>query len=132
MARLHQILQQSLEDRRITDAEVGVIRDYIHEDGQLDLEDVKFLVQLLSGAKQVSPQFDEVFFPVLKDVILQNGRIDQSEVFYLLKMLYSDRVIRERELDFLRELRDEADEVPAEFDELLDVASTAPARNWAV
>jgi hypothetical protein len=132
MARLHQILQQSLEDRRITDAEVGLIRDYILEDGRLDLQDVKFLVQLLSDAQEVSPQFDEVFFPVLKEVILQNGRIDQSEVFYLLKMLYSDRVIRESELDFLRELRDEAVEVPAEFDELLEVASTAPARDWAV
>ena len=131
MARLHQILQQSLEDRRITDDEVVAIRDYIHEDGQLDLEDVKFLVQLLCDAKEVSPDFDELFFPVLKDVILQNRRIDQSEVFYLLKMLYSDRVIRERELDFLRELRDEAVEVPAEFDQLLEVASTAPARNWA-
>jgi hypothetical protein len=131
MARLHQVLQQSLEDRRITDDEVAAIRDYIHEDGRLDLEDVKLLVQLLCDAKEVSPRFDEVFFPVLKEVILQNRRIDQSEVFYLLKMLYSNRDIRERELDFLRELRDEAVEVPAEFDELLEMASAAPARDRA-
>lgn len=131
MARLHEILQQSLEDRRITDAEVSVIREHIVADGNLDLDDVKFLVQLLSGADEVCPQFDELFFPVLKEVILENGRIDQSEVFYLLKMLYSDRVIRESELDFLRELRDEAAEVPAEFDELLETAAAAPARDWA-
>lgn len=130
MARLHQLLDKCLQDRKITEDEVLVISQYIKEDGKLDLDDVKFLVQLLSEADEVCPAFDELFFPVLKEVVLQDGKIDQGETFYLLKMLYSDGVIRKNELDFLRELRDEAKEVPAEFDEMLVIAAAAPARNW--
>ena len=39
-------------------------------------------------------------------------------------------LIRDSELSFLKQLRAEAEEVPREFDELLEAASAAPARNW--
>ncbi len=119
MARLHQILAKCLEDRIITDDDVITIRDYIHEDGTLDVDDVNFLVQLLTGAKSVCAGFDDLFFPVLKDVILRDGKIDQGETFHLLKMLYRNEPIRDCELSFLKQLRDEATEVPEEFDRLL-------------
>ena len=132
MARLQQLLDTLLEDRRITENEVDIIRQTIQEDGKLDLEDVKFLVQLLSEAQHVCPEFDALFFPVLKDVILQDGKIGMDEQFYLLKMLYSDGQIRESEKQFLLELRREATEVPAEFDALIETATKAAPTGWDV
>ena len=132
MARLYQMLDHILEDRRITSNEVRVIRDYMAEDGQLDLEDVRFLVELLSNAREVCPEFDELFFPVLKTVLLADGRMDQSEHFYLLKMIYGDGEIRPSELRFLQELRDEAQEVSPEFDELVRTAQKAHPTAWSL
>jgi len=132
MAHLHQLRSELLHDRKITDSEVDVIRDYIREDGRLDLEDIKFLVELLSDADEVCPAFDELFFPALKQAILRDGRIGPDEQFYLLKMLYSDGHIRESEKQFLFELRREAKEVPAAFEGLCEVALSAAPKNWSV
>ncbi len=132
MAKLHELLNHILEDRCITENEVEIIRHQLVEDGKLDGDDVSFLVQLLAGAKEVCPEFDALFFPILKEVILENGRIDSSEQYYLLKMLYSDGEIRESELRFLLELREEATEVSAEFDEMCRVASEAHATEWSL
>ncbi len=132
MPNLYQLRSQLLADDRITADEVQVIKDHVCADGQLDLEDVKFLVGLLSDAKEVCPEFDEVFFPVLKAVILQDGRIGQDEQFYLLKMIYSDGIIRECEKEFLLQLREEATEVTPEFEALCEEALSAQTTNWDV
>jgi hypothetical protein len=132
MGRLHQLRSQLLRDGRITDDEVEVIRDYIHQDGKLDLDDVKFLVELLSDAREVSDKFDDLFFPALKEVILADGQIGQDEQFYLLKMLYSDGHVRDSERKFLLELRREAKHVSPQFEALCDVALQAPATNWSL
>jgi hypothetical protein len=121
-----------LRDRKITDDEVELIRDYIHEDGKLDLEDVRLLVELWSEAVEISPAFDELFFPALKEVILADGRVGLDEQFYLLKMLYSDGHISDRERRFLEELRRDAREVTPEFDALCKEALEADSRNWSV
>ena len=132
MGTLHELRASLLKDRKITKDEVYVIRDYINRDGILDMEDVRFLVGLLSEAGEVCPEFDELFFPALKQVILADGRIDPGESFYLLKMLYSDGHIRDSEKQFLLELRQDADEVPPEFEALCDEALEAHPTNWAV
>jgi hypothetical protein len=132
MSSLSQLRSELLRDGRITEAEVEVIRDHIHRDGRLDLEDVKFLVGLLSEARDVCPAFDELFFPVLKEVVLEDGRIGQDEQFYLLKMLYSDGNVRPIEKQFLLELREEAQELTPEFEALCGVALAAHPTNWDV
>ena len=132
MPGLYKLLAEIHDDRKITDAEVEVIREYIHADGKLDLADVKFLVELLSDAREVSPAFDELFFPALKRVILQDGKIDEGERFYLLKMLYADGNVRESEKRFLLELKREAKEVPSEFDAMVKTAMEADAKDWCV
>ncbi|MEM9658855.1 MAG: hypothetical protein AAF961_10885, partial [Planctomycetota bacterium] len=101
-------------------------------DGRLDLEDVKFLVELLTGANEVCSEFDKLFFPVLKQVVLEDGRISQGEQFYLLKMIYGDGRIRASEKKFLAELRDEALEITPEFEALLDVAFEAHPTSWSL
>jgi uncharacterized tellurite resistance protein B-like protein len=132
MSGLQDLHDELLCDGRITDNEVAVIRDYLHRDGRLDLEDVKLLIELLSGAREVCPAFDELFFPVLKQVLLEDGRIGADEQFYLLKMLYADGVVRESEKQFLRELRAEVRETTPEFEQLCETALAAPARGWSV
>ena len=129
MSKLYQLRSELLKDGRITESEVEVIRDYIREDGRLDLDDVKFLVNLLCEARDVCTEFDVLFFPILKEVILEDGRIGQDEQFYLLKMLYSDEHVRESEKQFLRQLRKEATEVTPEFEALCDEALAAPTAN---
>jgi len=132
MGRLHRLRSVLLRDGKITDDEVDVIRDCILEDGKLDLDDVKFLVELLAGATDVAPAFDELFFPVLKEVLLADKRIGLDEQFYLLKMLYCDGRIRDSERRFLEELRREVGEVSPEFESLCQEALTASATNWDV
>ncbi len=132
MAGLHQLRAELLHDRKITEDEVAVIRDYIHRDGKLDMEDVKFLVGLLSDADEVCAGFDGLFFPALKEVILADGRIGLDEQFYLLKMLYSKGHVRDSEKQFLAELRDELTEITPEFETLCDVAFGTDSKNWSV
>ena len=130
MGRLNELLTDCLRDRRITDDEVAAIRQYVQEDGQLDLADVRFLVELLSESQEVCPAFDELFFPLLKKVVLRDGQVGMDEQFYLLKMLYSDGEVRQRELDFLAELRNEAAKTSPEFETLYETAMSCPAKQW--
>jgi hypothetical protein len=132
MGTLFRFQSELLADGKITACEVERIREYIELNGELDLDDVKLLVQLLSDAREVCPAFDELFFPALKRVLLSDGKIGLDEQFYLLKMLYSDKHIRDREKRFLKELRDEAKEISPEFESLVAEAIKAPARDWCV
>jgi uncharacterized tellurite resistance protein B-like protein len=132
MGRLYELQDHLLADGKITQAEVDVIREYVDENGQLDLDDVKLLVTVLSEAREVCKQFDDLLFPVLKKVLLADGQIAPDEQFYLLKMLYSDGHLRESEKRFLRELRSELATTTPEFDRLCETALAAPAKGWSV
>jgi hypothetical protein len=132
MGRLHELQSQLLPNGKITDREVAAIRNCLQGEEKPTLDDVKFLVELLSNAREVSPSFDELFFPILKDVLLADGRITLDEQFYLLKMLYSDGCVRDSEKQFLRELRGEVNETTPEFDALCDEALNAPPTNWSL
>lgn len=132
MSLTHRLQAVLLENRKITADEVGVVRMYLEEGGQLDLEDVKFLVELLSAADEVCPEFDDLFFPALKKVLLADGRITMDEQFYLLKMLYSDGHVRAREIDFLRELQREVTQSSPEFEQLCATALGSPETGWDV
>jgi len=130
MSQLQNVLQHCLQDRKITKDEVAAIRWQVEEDGRLDIEDVKFLVTLLTEATEVCAEFDALFFPVLKEVVLHDGRIGQDEQFYLLKMLYSDGCVRESEREFLVHLRNEATESSPEFDALCETALATADVDW--
>ena len=132
MARLHELLEYVLEDKQITADEVQIIQEFICADGELNLDDVRFLVELLAGAKEVCGEFNDLFFPVLKHVFLKDGRIDVSEQFYLLKTLYGDGEIRPSELEFLKELRREAKQVTPEFEQLCETARNAHPTAWSL
>lgn len=132
MGSLFQLKDQLLVDRRISDSEVDAIREYIDANGKLDLDDVKFLVSLLSEAREVSEGFDALFFPALKQVILADGCVGLDEQFYLMKMLYADGRIRESERRFLRELKGALQQSTPEFDAMYETAMSTEAQGWCV
>ena len=130
MSSFHQFVSTVLADKKIDSSEVPPIRDYLYQDGRLDLDDVKLLVELYCGAREYCPAFEDLFFSVLEEVILADGQIQPSEQFYLLKMVYSDRVIHDREREFLLKLRASATGISPDFEALCDTVLTAPATNW--
>lgn len=132
MSRLYDFLQDNLADRKITDAEVPAIRERLYADGQLNLDDVKLLIELYCEADSRCPAFEKLFFSVLEDVLLEDGEIQPGEQYYLLKMLYSDREIQQPERAFLQSLRQRASVRTPEFNALCETALAAPSRNWGV
>jgi hypothetical protein len=132
MSQLYQFLASIKANGEITADEVPLIRDKIQADGQLDLDDVKLLVELYCETSPRCAEFDDLFFDVLEKVFLLDGQIALSEEFYLLKMIYSDREILEREREFLRRLRKSLPNRPASFEALFDTAMASPAKNWSV
>ena len=132
MSQLHQFVAKIHADGKICDDDAAQIARQLESDGQLDIADVKLLVELYCGTKQRCPVFDELFFAVLEKVFLSDGQISPSEEYYLLKMLYSDREINEREREFLRRLRKQLPERTATFEALFDTAINCPNTNWSV
>lgn len=132
MSRLHDFVATTLADRRISDDELPLIREQIYADGELSLDDVKLLVELYCGSEEPSPQFSRLLFAVLEEVFLADDEISPSEQFYLLKLLYSDRVVRDTEREFLKKLRAKLPRRTPEFEELYATAMNAPARDWSV
>ena len=132
MSQLYKFLASIQANGEITNDEVSLIRNKINEDGQLDVDDVKLLVELYCETANRSPAFDKLFFSVLENVLLGDGQIAPSEEYYLLKMLYSDREIREPEREFLRGLRKKLPTKSASFEALCETALAAPAKNWGV
>jgi len=132
MTSFYEFVATTLADRSIDEAEVPLIRQSLYEDGQLDLADVKLLVELYCGATKRCAEFDDLFFSTLEEVILADGQIQQAEQFYLLKMLYSDHQITEREKEFLLHLRNRATTTTPEFDALCDTALSANPTGWSL
>ena len=96
MSNLFRLHGELLNDNRITDDEVATIRNYMEERRPVGLNDVKFLVGLVSSAREVCSAFDDIFLPILKKVLLADGEIGWDEQYYLLKMLYSKAGARPR------------------------------------
>jgi len=132
MSQFHQFIAKIQADGKICDDDAALIAQQVKADGQLDIADVKLLVELYCGAKQRSPSFDALFFSVLEKVFMSDGQISHSEEYYLLKMLYSDREISEREREFLRRLRKQLPERTASFETLFETAINCPNTNWSV
>lgn len=130
MGQLQQFMSTALADRRISDEETAQLRELLHADGRLDLDDVRVLVEIYCQAEERTASFEALFFATLEQVFLEDGEIKPSEQFYLLKMLYCDREIHEPELAFLRRLRQNAVRRSREFDELYDTAMKCHPTDW--
>ena len=132
MAGLFEFHDRLLADGKITVNEVGVIKDFIAEDGALDYSDIKFLVGLMKEADYVCSEFDELLFPCLRQVILADGRVTADEQYLLLQMLYSDGDVREIEHQFIRDLYRDVKEVTPELQHLCETALNTSGSDWDV
>jgi hypothetical protein len=132
MAGLFEIRAQLLNDDKITPNEVSVIKDYILADGQLDYQDIKFLVGLMKEAKEVCPEFDDVLFPCLRSVILEDGEVTLDEQYLLLQMLYSDGEVRPCERQLINDIYREVNTVTPELQQLCETALATSGKNWDV
>lgn len=132
MASYHDVVRHILADQSIDDGELKQLCEHVYRNGAPSLDDVRLLVEIYTGVESLSAAFEDFFYGVLKKVILADGEILPGEQFYLLKTIYSDRVIRPRELAFLRELRKEASHITPDFEHLCQTAFASPATNWSV
>lgn len=131
MASYHEVVQHILADQKISDSELRLLSAHVYRNGSPNLDDVRLLVELYTGVAKPSEAFENFFYGVMKKVILADGEIQPGEQFYLLKVIYFDRIIRPRELAFLRELRREAKQITPDFEQLCQQAFQAPATNWS-
>jgi hypothetical protein len=129
MTSARRFIEKMLADRIIDEQEVAEITDFITQDGILDMEDVKLLVELYCAADSYPESFEQLFFDVLRSVMMEDGKISAPERFYLLKMLYAGREIRPVELKFLEQLKKDGAEPCPEFDKLLELARSGHPDN---
>ena len=132
MSAFYKLASETLADGNLDEAEAFELQELLYEDGQLDLDDVRLLVELYCSARDRSPAFEQLFFTVLEQVFLADGEIQPSEQFYLLKMLYSDRDVGQSERDFLKRLQSKSSKRSKEFDALCKTALESAESNCAV
>ena len=132
MSHFNQFVSKMLADRQLDEEDVSQVRQMLYQDGRLNLDDVRSLIELYCSADRRSPAFDNLFFSVLEQVLLEDGEVQLSEQFYLLKMLYSDRQVNDTERYFLRRLQNKAARSTPEFERLCETAFNSPSTNWDV
>jgi uncharacterized tellurite resistance protein B-like protein len=105
------VIQTILADGVIDDAEVKALRKELWEDGQIDADEVKFLIELRNAAQkkakggQVNANFEKLFFKAIEENVLKDGKIDAAEARWLRAMLFADGKIDANEKKFLTRLR---------------------------
>jgi uncharacterized membrane protein YebE (DUF533 family) len=112
-----------LADGKIDETEVRLLRKELWEDGQIDPDEVKFLIDLRNLAQkkakgEVSEGFEKLFFKAITENVLKDGRIDAAEAGWLRTMLFADGKIDAGEYDFLKKLKKGATGTSPEFDAL--------------
>ncbi len=113
-----------LADGVIDDAEVKVIKKQLYADGQIDRQEVEFLIELRNEAQKrakgqpLSAAFENLFFKAISDNVLQDGEISGKEANWLRKMLFADGKIDDGEKKFLKKLKGAATKTSPLFEAL--------------
>jgi hypothetical protein len=114
-----------LGDGVIDDGEVKMLKKELWEDGRIDSEEVKFLIELRNAAQkkagkggQINPKFETLFFQAISENVLKDGKIDTREAKWLRDMLFADGKIDAGEKKFLANLKKKATRTSPAFDQL--------------
>lgn len=114
-------LNLALGDGKLDDREAKIIHKALLADGQLDRDEIEFLVEVKTQAQSVSPAFATFVCTVVKKVLLRDGVISDAEADWLRKFIISDRKLDAAEKKLLEEIRHEAKSVSAGFLKLYDM-----------
>jgi uncharacterized membrane protein YebE (DUF533 family) len=114
-----------LADGVIDDSEVKALKKELWEDGQIDSDEVKFLIELRNAAQKkagkggtVNPKFENLFFQAITENVLKDGKIDTREANWLRSMLFADGKIDANEKKFMTGLKKKATKTSPAFDKL--------------
>jgi len=116
MIKLRQIEQDILATGKVNTPELEVLRQRMHDHGNIGRAEADFLVELHKRVQHLTPAFDQFFYQAIKEHILTHGRIDAEETLWLRRMLFTDGEIDDEERKFLHELKGEAKHVSPEFE----------------
>jgi len=127
-----------LADGKIDDDEVKALKKELWEDGQIDREEVGFLIELRNQAQkkakarkeEVNPKFTALFFKAMEDNVLKDGVIDEKEAGWLRGMLFADGKIDADEVKFLGRIKKAAKSTSPAFEKLYEdcMAKGAPKK----
>jgi hypothetical protein len=118
MPHFRQIEQDILATGRVDSDALGVLRQALYVDGEIDRLAADFLIQLHKRVQHLTPAFEHFFYQALKDHILADGRIDAEEAAWLRQSLLAEARINDQERKLLHELKGEARQVSREFEVL--------------
>jgi hypothetical protein len=100
----HDILVSGETDAR----RVERLRQQLYADGNIDRTKADFLVQLHLRIRHQSPEFECLFYQVIKDHLLACERLGAEEADWLRRVLFVDGAFTNVERNLLRELKSEA------------------------
>ena len=120
------VISTLLADGQIDDKECSALKRELWEDGKIDKNEVKFLIELRNQAQkkakalkaEVNPTFTKLFFKAIEDNVLKDGTISGSEAKWLRDMLFADGKIDDDEKKFLTKIKKAATKTSPAFEAL--------------
>lgn len=117
-----------LADGTIDDDEVKVLKKELWADGEIDREEVEFLIELRNAAQkkakakkeEINAKFEQLFFKAIEENVLKDGQIDAQEAGWLRSMLFADGKIDANEKKFLAKLKKSAKSTSPAFEKLYE------------
>jgi uncharacterized tellurite resistance protein B-like protein len=107
-----------LADGVIEPRDTVILQREFLADQRIDRSELQFLVELRKQAKAVSQTFEDFFFEVVKKTLLLDRGISTEEARWLRDWMLADGKVDKREMQLLKELREEAVHLSPEFEAL--------------
>ncbi len=109
-----------LANERIDEYETELLRRAMYDDGIIDEDEVRFLLELKREATSVHPEFMLFLQHIMKKAIIREGTVALREVVWMEKLIGQERIVSVEEVRFLHVIRREANSVCPEFHDLLN------------
>lgn len=107
-----------LADGVVEPRETVVLQREFLADHRIDRSELEFLVELRKEATSLSQTFEDFFFQVIKKTVIEDKGISGEEARWMRDWIMADGKVDKRELQLLKDLRDEAVHASPEFDAL--------------
>lgn len=114
-----------LSDGKVDGIDTDLIRGGILEDGEIDADEIEFLLELRREAEEVHPEFTRFLQRVIKRTLVAHGTITASDVRWLRTLIYEDKITDSEDVVFLKGIAREAQSVCPEFAALLEECEKA-------